>query len=100
MAWDKRRDEIPASDEWKAAPVKRKNTKLWCGGKVGRPHKPEIVRDKNSHSACGPAPSWWVTFHRDGWWCHHVEQCANCKKILRHTLPEQECPDRASVAQR
>lgn len=99
MNWSTRRDEIPASDNWKPAPINRKNTKLWCKGKKGRPHKPIIVQDKNHTSGCGPAASWWRNFYGEDWWCRHVEICSVCKKVLRHHLPEQECPTRASVAQ-
>lgn len=66
---------------------KRKNTKEWCKGKVGRPHVGEIRFNPIWGSAtCGP--SW-----GSRWFCHHAEICKNCGKRLRWSVGKGECPD-------
>ena len=102
MSWTKDRKEILASDTWKKAPAK-KDKKHFCGGKPGRFHKPEIVRRNENYAlgkACSTAPEWKRVLFGSNWYCYHQEICSRCGKILRHYITEQECPDRASVAQR
>jgi hypothetical protein len=74
-------------------PKARKDTKRWCRGKVGVEHTPEIQSDRRGLGPypCRVPPDWarW----RSTWWCHHVERCSECGKILRHSLNVGECPD-------
>lgn len=79
------------------APAKRapgrKDTRLWCAGKVGRQHVVMIALD-NFHASymhqCGER-SWW----RGRYFCAHVYRCVTCGKNMSNVHPEQ-CPDRAA----
>jgi hypothetical protein len=69
---------------------RRKDTKRWCKGKVGREHKAEIVRDPQLIWRAGTKCQ-----HQAQWLpCTHLERCTECGKILRRWLPVEECPDR------
>lgn len=91
----------PRSAERAAAAVEpekrtpgRKNTRAWCRGKVGREHVPVV--------ACRPpaltslACRWQPRYSDDGvyWWCHHLEECSACGKVLRsgQKFGDSECP--------
>lgn len=71
-----------------------KNTKKWCKGKVGVEHVTELVVPDNAiNKVCDVGARWTSTFT----WeigCHHVEQCVNCGKHVRHFLNKGECPTR------
>jgi hypothetical protein len=88
----------PDSREQREYPTrfnKRKNTKRWCKGKVGREHQPVIVYDERYlrwHKECHVAPSWAYRSMK-GWYCIHLEVCTNCGKHLRWRVPKEECPD-------
>lgn len=67
---------------------KKKNTKKWCKGKVGREHKPVVeMNNKYGRRQCGP--SRWIGANR--WLCFHHVVCKNCKKELRFV--PKVCPD-------
>lgn len=68
---------------------KKKDTKRWCRGHVGREHQPEIVRDKSMGfvTSCSGRSTDFLP-------CLHLEQCSECGKTLRRWLPVEECPDR------
>lgn len=83
-------------------PPGRKDTRQWCKGIEGRLHVREIIYDGrpsyHARDGCVWAPAW--SRRLRGWsgvaWdCFHVEQCTECKKILRkrHELELSECPD-------
>lgn len=73
-------------------PSKRKNTKLYCKGKVGRAHVPEIRYEKgrdpnNKWHQCRFVSPYSLGLYPKGtkapvWWCFHEWYCANCGKIL------------------
>ena len=107
--WDtrpSRHDELAAAlaDEQAAEPGPakrlpgRKNTRAWCKGKEGRPHVPVIVpRPLTRRDACEWTPGWdrdRRVWESAAWSCCHVEQCGECKKILRERweLDLAECP--------
>ena len=78
---------------------KKKNSKKWCRGKVGREHVPNITRSNyGSLSKCQPAP--WRVVGRYGetmptkrYLCWHQRSCQVCGKVLEYWLPAEECPD-------
>jgi hypothetical protein len=53
----------------------KKDTKKWCRGKVGKPHKPVCVDYAAHKNASWP---------RDGW---KILVCSECKKELDHWWP-------------
>lgn len=73
-------------------PPSRKNKKLWCRGKVGVEHTPEIVIPENfwgkgnPRFVCGPS-SWRVS----GWSCFHQFVCSGCGKHLSRQVTRDEC---------
>lgn len=89
---------------------RKKNTRRWCRGKVGREHEPEIRYTKwhDSSVAAGfERGCVWVPFYRyrrseDGgrtreisrwWWsCQHELGCSVCGKILVARLG-RKCPE-------
>jgi hypothetical protein len=84
-------------------PVKRppgkKDTRSWCKGKTGVPHRIQLVRvawRPGGSTACGWVPGY---VHRRGgiyevtWSCCHQEQCSRCGRHFRWRLKPQECPD-------
>jgi hypothetical protein len=83
----------PDAKEHRERPQRRKkDTRRWCKGKLGRKHKPGIVFDDRFQRPCAPAPAWAQKLK--GWWwmCHHIEICTVCKKHLRWYVPKEECP--------
>lgn len=79
------------SDEWThQGSRKRKDTKRWCKGKVGREHVPVIelnrrfmiYRDKSDMTQC--KGSGWLA-------CIHHEVCSTCHKELKWAV--DYCPD-------
>jgi hypothetical protein len=78
---------------------KKKNTKKWCKGKVGKEHVPHITRSNYGRlSKCQPAP--WRVVGRYGetmpikrYICWHQRSCQNCGKVIEYWLPAEECPD-------
>lgn len=95
MNWDAKYD--PDAREHRERPQRRKkNTRRWCKGKVGREHVPQIEFDHRYRTKCGPPPAWArrIIWTHD-WWCHHIEVCVNCRKHLRDgwQLKNEECPD-------
>ena len=77
---------------------KKKNTKKWCKGKVGREHVLEITRSNYAfHLQCN-YPKWGVI--KDGivvplgrYVCWHQRSCQKCGKVIEWTIPKEECPD-------
>lgn len=82
----------------------RKNTARWCGGHVGREHRPETIIPPNHpgwSATCGPPPEWFKDTPRykrmkikPNWWCQHKVVCAECQKVLKRWIRAAECPDR------
>jgi hypothetical protein len=79
---------------------KKKNTKKWCKGKVGREHVPHIIKSNYgvTDKCCNYAP--WSVRHKNGettplkkYLCWHQRSCQNCGKVLEWFLSEEECPD-------
>ena len=100
MSWDKTKDEL--RDEFSRQVNKRKPTKQWCKGKVGREHDVELVVNHNYTGrmrGCG----WreiirWFRGERHHWrwhyFCCHAYQCKNCGKYTEFPLRNlAECPD-------
>lgn len=81
---------------------KKKSTKRWCKGKVGREHVPEVVESHvygflvhighGQHAKCHERDEMFKKLN-GGWFCRHAERCATCGKILRDQLPREECPE-------
>jgi hypothetical protein len=75
---------------------RRKNTRRWCKGVVGREHQPGIELRPWYGGKCG----WRPLYGRGGmvikgeWSCQHAEVCGACGKILRdkYGLTKSECP--------
>lgn len=79
---------------------KKKNTKKWCRGKVGREHVLHITKSNYGikDKCCNYAP--WSVRHKNGettplkkYLCWHQRSCQNCGKVLEWFLSEKECPD-------
>jgi hypothetical protein len=78
---------------------KKKDTKRWCKGKVGREHVPCITKASSGGSCrCNYAP--WSIRHKSGettplkkYICWHQKSCQVCGKVLEWFLTEEECPD-------
>ena len=108
------RHDAPVEREPKG---KKKNTKRWCKGKVGREHEWHIVYDKNYN----PHNKWhqcrWVSVNwrplppkkKPGpmWWCFHQWACKNCGKLSDHHkhgwhggVGFDDCPDAVGVKDR
>jgi hypothetical protein len=72
-------------------PKARKNTKLWCKGKVGAEHHYSIAKGNwgvgSNLDTCRPSPF-------GGWWCSHVIKCEKCGKIRDRFLSKEQCPDK------
>lgn len=62
----------------------RKNTKLWCRGKMGVEHAPVTVRV--DHFADLPCTKGFLG-------CHHNVICSVCSKVLTPFCDESLCPD-------
>lgn len=64
---------------------KKKNTKKWCKGKIGRKHEPVVeLNRKYMYGKVKECTS-------SKWWgCYHHEVCKNCGKELKWRVP---CPD-------
>lgn len=87
-------DELPLRSH------KKKSTRRWCKGHVGKKHDPTLALD---HRYATLDEKWakcdWydITFYKDEtrrrYSCKHVEVCKNCGKVLRWYLTEGECPD-------
>jgi len=71
---------------------RRKNTKRWCRGKVGREHVSGIVKDPQLLFGQADRP---CALDRRWFPCIHMERCTVCGKVLRRWLPADECPERA-----
>lgn len=102
------RHDVPVEREPKG---KKKNTKRWCKGKVGREHEWIIVYDKNYN----PHSKWhkcrWVnerypSLKKPGlvWWCFHQWACKKCGKLSDHHkhgwhggVGFDDCPDRTPL---
>lgn len=65
----------------------------WCRCKVGREHKPVIIRTRWSGIAtCGMKTRSWRGNTAPFYECYHQEECSECGKVLRwRGVP---CPDR------
>ena len=79
----------------------RKDTRMWCKGKVGREHKSALVRRpylfRVREGGCGWVPAWDAgsrEWQGVGWHCDHREECDNCGKVLRDrgSIGRAECP--------
>lgn len=75
---------------------KRKNTKKWCKGKVGREHKPKVELAEKRYGymyswgkeiKCGDTPYFFLDKNKR---CYHHVICENCGKELQYT--PKTCP--------
>jgi hypothetical protein len=87
----------PADDSWKHTPHRRKNTKRWCKGHVGRAHTLAVrtsTRWTRTYTCGLPQQGSFNTlFGRDNdWTCYHEQACTTCGKVLRWSIPKSECP--------
>lgn len=77
------------------APAK-KDTRRWCRGKVGVEHFPVIVKRTGWYGlrGCERVTEEWALKLWPGrtWRCSHREECANCGKVVRHSINLVECP--------
>lgn len=74
----------------------RKDTSVWCKGKVGRPHVKEVrwanwadclrIMGRKCFEEA-PGHGW-----RSGWHCYHEVGCSACGKILESCSPRELCP--------
>lgn len=80
---------------------RKKSTKRWCKGKVGREHVPEVVEYHGytflthlhpHHGKCHEREPMFSRLN-DGWFCRHAQQCKNCGKITKQPLSREECPE-------
>ena len=75
---------------------KKKNTKKWCKGKVGREHVLHITKGNyGSFSECKD-PRWRIYGSEDfleRYLCWHQRSCKVCGKVLEWSLDKSECPD-------
>lgn len=82
---------------------KRKDTKAWCKGKVGREHQPVTVVPTGGMLAfatrdpCRLDDRDWL--FRTGYRCHHQVECAACGKVLKpmFDMTAADCPDHVST---
>jgi hypothetical protein len=76
----------------------RGEAKDWCHGEPGVPHGSAIGREAmygwHQDRPCGPPPAWVRRLFGIEWICLHREVCPGCGRIIRPSLPPQECPDR------
>lgn len=109
--WDDepRLDELRASAPDVPKHNRRKRTRRWCRGKVGREHQLEIVLDERTlpwRTMNGTRPPCyrpdWMRNTKHGsqveswsWLCSHIERCTVCGKIVEHWLGER-CPNYTS----
>lgn len=99
MGWEKSKDEL--REEFSRQVNKRKPTKQWCKGKVGREHTPELVVNHNYNPLrkCGwREVMYWRNGERHHWrWhysCIHSYRCTTCGKYTEDWLKnKEECPD-------
>lgn len=94
--WHRRKDDPEAQWNRPRKPAKKKNTREFCRGKPGRPHRMEVVVPANRSRVCQET-GWWDRethqWHRDGRWsCYHAMVCADCGKIDNSW--DGDCPDR------
>jgi hypothetical protein len=77
--------------EGKQSPGK-KNRYLCKGAHWKSPHQPEIVK-----RVAGPSLlpcHWWTTWRGEPYWlCTHEEHCVGCGKVLRSSVPAEQCPE-------
>lgn len=91
----------PETDEHRKV-HKKKDTKHWCKGKVGREHILVIEMSKWPYRAteCGWSHElypWQISSHveayrKNHWICYHEVQCGKCGKIMETWLSEDKCP--------
>ena len=98
------RNDVEERERW---PAKRKNTKLWCKGKVGRKHVPVIEKRMPFGKADEPCgwfnPHWPPNLSKPIWRCFHITVCATCGKHLdkfQHWWGGvgEACPERSATA--
>lgn len=95
-----RERKMPAPDGPPRRAGKKKSTKRWCRGKVGREHQLAIVDGEKFMTPCGPDETSWMTWRRGSrtepeppkWWCRHQQVCTACGKILEYFLTAYQCP--------
>lgn len=95
-AWDYHRNDPRHPGNREHLQHKKKNTRDWCKGKVGRSHETEIVIPQNQYlKECRDAPSWIANSRRAPrpWFCVHHRVCKNCGKVLEWHYPWYLCPD-------
>jgi hypothetical protein len=73
-------------------PYRARKPKVWCGGKLGRKHIPEIV--KRQAWPCRTSVYKLTSGGEKSWFsCWHEERCSKCGKVLRWKLKNEECPE-------
>lgn len=91
---DRHKHDPEASWNLPHKPKSKKDTRRWCKGKVGREHTPAIERSHGERYPNG-RPCQRIEGYTWALGCHHHEVCTTCGKILRWTIPYEECPDLA-----
>ena len=94
-----RYDEDPFAEG--RTPPARKDTRRWCGGRVGREHQLALVLPVNLpgwRGACRRPLDWEMSLRRFAdrpwaWRCLHAWVCQVCQKVMR-PAEASECPDR------
>jgi len=85
----------PADDSWRPGARKRKNTKRWCKGHVGREHVSELTVSTRWTRVytCGRPAEGRASYSGSDpdWTCYHEEVCQNCGKVLRWSIPKVDC---------
>lgn len=83
-----RRDARATKDEieQRVGNAKKKDTKRWCRGKVGKEHT--SVVGKRHPNPCGQ--SRWFG-------CWHYEFCSVCGKNLQYFMDAEQCPEQQGV---
>lgn len=86
--------DAPVEKPTPKPPARKKDTRRWCRGRVGRPHVTEIqlVQWYSPPRECEPLGprDWRYRIFGETVACHEQEVCVNCGKYIRH-LTAAEC---------
>ena len=96
MRWDAENPQVAQDEEMRpqrTAAMRKKATKQWCRGKVGRAHVPQVVMGNWGIVCQGDFRVDRATQTRvagDRWLCFHIVACSVCGKHLAYNV---QCPD-------
>jgi hypothetical protein len=93
--YEKRKDDPDWIKPRPQAFNKKKNTRKFCKGKIGKPHIGVMRMQRWSFGVCRVSEYFYYNTENSRklrWTCNHEEVCANCGKILNWRPDVYDCP--------